>query len=234
VRSLEYSLGIPCRVVSEYRVQEMGAPALVVLPSARVLTEACWQSLLEKTAEGAVLLVTGFIESDEYWRPIPRLKRFGIETLAAGVHREESAFLAGSEPIRATFAKNQSEKIERAVSKDGSRMDALLISHGRGVLLYCPLPVELSESESQTVYPLYQRAAQIAGLHPPERPRQLSGLLVRREVFADCLLYLIVNETGSDIPPQAQTCGLAVPAGRIAMAFVDRRSGERLSSLSLT
>ncbi len=234
VRSLEYSLGIPCRAVSEYRVREMGDPALIVLPSARVLTEDCWQTLLEKTAEGATLLITGFIESDEYWRPIPRLKRFGIETRAAGVHREESAALNGSEPIRAVFEKNKSEKIERAVSARGDRLDAALIPHGKGALLYCPIPVECSESETQTVFPLYHRAAQIAGMNPPERPRAQSSLLARPIVFADSLLYLMVNETDSDIPAQEETCGLAVPAGRIALAFVDRMSGERLSSLSLS
>lgn len=233
VRALEYSLGIPCRAVSEYRVQEMGVPALIVLPSARVLTEACWQTLLEKAAEGATLLVTGFIESDEYGRPAARLKRFGIETRPVSVHREERADLEGGAPIRAIFERNKSERIERAVSVTGERLNVLHIPHGRGALLYCPLPVECSESESQTVYPLYHRAAQIAGLNPPERPRAQSGLLARPVVFADSLLYLMVNETGDDLPAQQETCGLELPAGRIALAFVDRRSGERLSGLSL-
>src|SRR5258706_6703535 len=80
VRILEHQLGIPCRTVSEYHISDIGEPKLIVLPSPRVLTEACWQEILVRIYQGATLLVTGPFEADEYWRVQPRLAPFGLGT----------------------------------------------------------------------------------------------------------------------------------------------------------
>src|SRR5258706_1991212 len=89
VRILEHQLGIPCRTVSEYHISDIGEPKLIVLPSPRVLTEACWQEILVRIYQGATLLVTGPFEADEYWRGQPRLSPFGLSTeLTTLAHKE--------------------------------------------------------------------------------------------------------------------------------------------------
>src|SRR5690606_7393307 len=53
VRVLQHELGIPCRMVSEYRPLDIGDARLIILPSPRILTETCWQALLERVRGGA-------------------------------------------------------------------------------------------------------------------------------------------------------------------------------------
>jgi hypothetical protein len=57
IHYLEYTLGIPTRTVSEYRMEQIGEPACILLPSPRILTQACWEALLAKVEAGATLIV---------------------------------------------------------------------------------------------------------------------------------------------------------------------------------
>src|SRR5206468_3120062 len=68
---------------------EVDDAKLIVLPSARVLTESCWQALLQKVEAGATLLVTGYIESDEYWRLAERMRPLGVEVTVRPVAQLE-------------------------------------------------------------------------------------------------------------------------------------------------
>jgi len=229
VRVLEYHLGLPCRAVSEYRAEEVGSAKLIVLPSPRVLTEKCWQTLLQKVEAGATLLVTGFIEADEYWRPVERLKPFGLETRAMPVMREEAVGTMPNLPImQCTFSADRIQKVEKAVLARQEIPDSYLLSHGKGHLFYCPIPLECAENQS-AMRLLYNALATHADVVFERR----FDVLARRVEFADCSLYLIVNESGMRMPDEKEDkktpFGLSIPPGRIALAFVDRTSGEVLA-----
>lgn len=229
VRALEHHLGLPCRAVSEYRAEEVGDAKLIVLPSPRVLTEKCWQTLLQKVEAGATLLVTGFIEADEHWRPVARLKPFDLETRAVPVAREEQVRLQNTGVcVGGIFEGDKIQKLDKAVLPNGSAPECQVIAYGVGRLIYCPIPIELAESDYATSWPLYLEGAKQAGLTPVDTP-VIPSLVVRRVDFCDCTLVLLVNESGVTIPPSEDTFGLRVPAGCIALAFVDRASGEALA-----
>lgn len=73
VRTLETSMGVPVRAVSEHFIEDIGSPKLIILPAPNALRQSCWERVLQCAAEGAILVVTGVIDRDEYLRPVPRI-----------------------------------------------------------------------------------------------------------------------------------------------------------------
>jgi hypothetical protein len=225
VRTLEYSLGIPCRTVSEYRAEEVGDAKLIVLPSPRILTEECWQTLLAKVNAGAALLVTGFIEEDEYWRPVERLGVFGLKTTAVSVSRSEPFTLHKERKDRtARFESDKIQKLDRA-EFEGDTPTTRWVKHGKGHIYYCALPLELAQDPASTeaLYKAVNSLSIKGGIETCE------GVLSRKVEFESCSLWLFVNETSVEARVDRNNIKLRIPAGRIGMAFVDKSSGVLLA-----
>ena len=90
------------------------------------------------------MLATGFIEADEYWRPIERLKQFGLETKAVPVNALHRLSSKKREAVDCEFMIDGHQRAYRSAGVTG--LDSLVqISHGKGKLLVCPLPIELSK-----------------------------------------------------------------------------------------
>jgi hypothetical protein len=242
VRVLEYDLGIPCRAVSEYRAEEVGDAKLIVLPSPRVLTEVCWQTLLQKVEAGTILLVTGYIEADEYFRPVERLKSLGFKTEPVTVHQAEwleyrdthwNVFIDQAE-----FTGDSIQKLDRAMIVEGSEQP-YLSGYGRGAIMWVPVPLELATTDLCAA--TYGTAAARAfGKEKPLRPCPLRHTLRRRVEFADYTLLICVEEASPETPEEyerethAYLDQVRVPPGRVALAFVDRATGEVVSKYEVT
>jgi hypothetical protein len=229
VRVLEYDLGIPCRTVSEYRAEEVGDAKLIVLPSPRVLTESCWQTLLQRVEAGATLLVTGYIEADEYWRPVERLKQFGLETTVVPVERSEFVSMEGGTwTSHLTFAGDSVQKMDKANVNGAHPAEVQVTRHGRGQFFYVPVPMELCHNESME-YDVVEKVVMLAGFKCADN----DGLLERRVEFDDFAFSILVNESPLTLSGDSRcwqvSYGLNIPAGRIALAFVDRATGEVVS-----
>lgn len=227
VRALEYHLGIACRAVPDVRAHEAEGAELVVLPAARAISDACWDALLALVERGATLVASGFLDSDEWLRPAPRLERLGIRTAPVTVHRDEVATLAHGTvktELRATFDGESVQRLHKAGAPDGGRIDARVVQHGRGRIVWCPLPIELAQGEAQTAE-FYRAAAAIAGLATREG---LPGLLVRPVELADATLWIVANESGADAALRdvaglgAWAEGIVVPADRTLLALAGR------------
>lgn len=232
VRTLEYGLGIPCRCVSEYRADDVGDAKLIVLPCARNLTEKCWQTLLSKVEAGATLLATGYIDADEYWRPVERLKRFGLETKASPVYRTELVKIAyhgeTGLPYELEYGGDSIQKLDRIHGWDGD--DAKVIQCGTGKLILHPVPVELGSPASWA--PIYDLAALKAFPDLPiERRHAFFDTLVHRVEYAQHSLLIVVGESATDYDLtkklQVNVAGAnwRICAGRITLAFVERATG---------
>ena len=237
VRTLEYRLGVPCRAASEYHPDAIGDAALIVLPAPRILREDCWQALLAKVAAGATLLVSGFINADEYWREIPRLAQFGVQASSRPVYHEEVVTLPGvAAPLRVCFPLPAIQgMLDRAVADGDGALDCALWPHGVGRILYCPLPIEHALAEEDTAV-IYRQAAVLAGL-PCAKVSGGPGLLLRPVIFAHSTLLIMVNESGVEqqasfdsmsitgIPGQWSVT-LTAPAGGANLAFVENATGK--------
>lgn len=242
VRTLEYRLGIACRAVSEMFPDRIGGADLLVLPSARILRESCWQALLAKVRGGATLLASGYVEDDEYWRPVARLKRFGLMTQPVEVAHEEEVVLPDTgkgAPLRIAFSSQLCH--EKAVDSTGLSLTVRCFKYGRGRILYCPVPIECALAEEHTEA-VYREAAGIAGV-PCAVPGDGSGpgLLVRAVTFRKAVLFIVVNESGVERKAELRGAAMvgarsgwrhsvSVPAGRTGMFFADRKTGVILDS----
>ena len=231
VRTLEYRTGLACRGIGEYRIEEIGQPRLIVLPSPRVLTDECWTGLLQRVEQGCTLLATGYLEADPWWRPVDRLGQFGLKTSPGLLGHEERAEMQDGPPLEFTYSGDTRHKGDKAVLADGGGDIGLRTwIHGRGEIIYCPLPAELAQSEQQTEA-LYRFAAGRAGL-PVDLENQ-PGILIRRVEFAEATLHLMVNESGSlqraVLASDGRKHEFEVAAGRSAMALVERSSGKILA-----
>jgi len=245
VRTLEYRLGLACRGVSEYAPEAIGDAALIVLPAARILKETCWQEVLKRVRAGATLLLSGYLEADEYWRMTRRLVALGIELKTAPIMHEEYLTLNWTgQPVAWRIAMplhaDGIPKIEKAVALDGMPLTGTSIECGQGRILFTPVPVEhaLSEEHTEAVYRL---AAECAGLQCGKREGFEDGgpgLLIRVVEFAESSLFILVNE--SNVEQTAKLRGamlranpawetlVTVPENGTRLVFLESQSGSLL------
>ena len=232
LRTMEYALGTPVRVVAEHALgRDLGAPRLILLPSPRVLRQDSWEALLAAVSHGSRLLVTGPFDRDEYERPVERSRALGVGAATRPVAPEEELTIDGR-PVRASFRGGKLEKVEKVVFGEGDPGAVNVVPRGKGAVLWSPLPVELSDDADATAA-LYAFARERAGI---ESSYGAAGapdpsLLVRPVVFEKAVLYALVNEGGRARTAEVRTGSAAapvsvtVPAGRASLLFVDRSSG---------
>jgi hypothetical protein len=234
VRAMHYHCRVTMAGVSEYALERLDyTPALLVVPAPRILTETAWQRLLDFAQDGAVLLVTGPIDFDEHWMPVPRLQGFGVEARLQPVANEEDLKIAGSVQ-RLSFRDLKIQRLHKAVVDGEAVAQTVNISVGRGLLIWSPLPVELAEQVEPTVA-LYRNALGEAGIDStftlePDDP----GVLAYPALYRGAALYALVSELGTDTSvtlsqrKSAFALEIDLPAGRAALALLDRRDGRLL------
>jgi hypothetical protein len=166
VRSLEYDLRVPVRIINEYATADLRRGArLLVLPSARILTESAWIALLAAVEGGSTLIVTGPIDRDEYERPVSRLASLGIHADARPVAPENRLRVDATTEIRVPFRGGKLERLERAVVNGGAPARVQRLRRGKGKIIWCPLPVELSDDD-RAPSAVYRAALRVAGIRP--------------------------------------------------------------------
>src|SRR6185437_10307711 len=63
--------------VSEYQIDTLGSPKLILLPSAYGLSDAAWSAIEARVRDGAVLLISGPFSDDPHLHPTDRAARVG-------------------------------------------------------------------------------------------------------------------------------------------------------------
>lgn len=225
VRLMHYHCRVPMRAVGEYALENLGQPRLIMLPCPRVLSQAAWETLLKAVSDGAVLLITGPIESDEYWRPVDRLSEFEIETSVRPVTREEETIIFGTQ-YRLSFGGEKIHRIDKATIGRQSGM-VKTVSHGSGKLVYAPLPFELADNLEPTVA-LYEFALRQAVIEPPfDAGDKDPSVLIRPQFFDKAVFYCVVSETDEDKEfsltdkTTGRTLEVRVPGQRAIMFVLD-------------
>jgi hypothetical protein len=234
VRVLSYELQTQVRAVSEYRLEELGDPALVIVPAPRMLSEPAWRGLLAAAEHGATVLVTGFFERDEVERPASRIASLGVAVRQRPVAAVEELSI-GAERVAAEFRGNAFERVEAAESAGSSQLVVQEIPRGRGRLVWAPLPVELADGPAPT-RALYARV--LAQVELPQYVRVEPGgpaVLVRPLVMPHLVLLVIVNESSSEsalnVTIAGHTIAVTVPAERSRLALFDRATGALIDSV---
>jgi hypothetical protein len=234
VRVMHYHLRVTMGAVGEYALDRLDyRPQLIVLPSPRILTEAAWRRLLQLVRDGATLLVTGPIDSDEHWLPVERLERFGVQATVRPVAQEEHLAI-GNMVYRLSYRGDKFQRLEKSVRAPAEPARVAEFREGTGRVIWSPLPVELAEGIAPTAV-LYRDALAAAGVEPlfdMERPDP--GVLVYPAVYREAVLYGIVSELGSatDVRLTHAETGTELEfdlaPGRAALALLGRNDGRIL------
>jgi hypothetical protein len=234
VRAMHYHLRVTMGAVGEYALDRLDhRPELIVLPSPRILSEPAWERLLDLVRDGATLLVTGPIDSDEHWLPAERLERFGVEATVRPVAQEEHLGI-GDMLYRLSYRGDKFQRLEKSVHEAEAPARIAEFREGRGRIIWSPLPVELAEQVIPTTV-LYRHALAAANIEPLfslERPDP--GILIYPAVYREAVLYGMVSELGSATDVRlthAESGGsleMRLPPGRAALALVNRRDGRTL------
>jgi len=235
IRVLSYRLGIPVSAVSEYGIRELlPAPKLIILPSPRTFSEAAWQEISALVKGGSTLLLSGPIDSDEHLLPVERLRTLGIEASPKPIAQEEPLIIDGKESSL-SYRNLKFQRLEKNVA--GPKPEVLSRIHGKGSILWSPLPVENADNIEPTVA-WYEFGLRKAGVQPavsvdPHPP----GLLVLPTVFEGSLMITCVSESDHDINTMLKlresgaSIMLTVPAQRTVILFADRKTGAIESRL---
>ncbi|MBI3112724.1 MAG: cellulase family glycosylhydrolase [Ignavibacteriales bacterium] len=240
VRAMYYHLRTPMRACSEYRIKNLRTRSrLLIVPSPRTLHDEAWSALVRLAEEGAVVVISGIINTDPYWLPRERTKEFGFEVSSKPVAQEEFLSIEGRE-FRLSFRGEKIQRMEKAVVAGDPVQTVHVIPVGKGKLLWSPLPVEVSESVEASVE-LYKLALREAGIAPVFRlEHDDPSVLIIPTVYDETILYAMVSERDGDARVQltdgeTQTgITVTVPAQRPVLFFVDRRDGTIVSSLNMT
>jgi len=228
VRAMYYDCGVPMQAVSEYTIGEhAGRAKLIIVPSPRVLTEKCWETLLAEARRGAMVALSGAIDADEHWLPVERTKLFGVTAQTEPV-AESQAITIGSREYLVRYDGEKMQRIEKVVVHGSSR--AIVSAYGSGRFVWSPLPLELSDSMT-ALAAFYRFALAQARIVPvftatPRTP----GVLILPAVFRDVVLYTFVSEIARDTRMTVtdlrskRRFNVLVPAERTAMVFVEQRT----------
>lgn len=238
VRMMYYYCNVPMRAVSEYRLNLVrDIPRLIILPSPRVLNEQAWIALLKIVEKGSSLLLTGVIDADEYWIDQPRIEKFGIEAMTRPVTQAEFLAIESSD-YRLSYRGDKIQRVEKAVIGQSSRPSVMTLQHGKGRILWSPLPVELSDVPDP-ILALYRFALKEAGINSACEVEQGDpSVLIAPTIFENAVLYALVSECDRDTDVRFvdrasnSAVGVTVRAQRAAMVFVDRKSGKVLAQLN--
>ncbi len=231
VRAMYYHCGVPVQAVSEYTLTEYAGQArLIVVPSPRVLTQKCWETLVAEATRGATVAISGPFYEDEHWLPV---REFAQTYITVGpVGQSESINIGG----RQHQVRYESEKMQRLEKVVFARDVPLIHNVGSGAVIWSHLPLELGDSMT-ALAEFYRQALSQARVTPVfSAAPQTPAILILPSVFRDVVLYTFVSESNNTtrtvvthLESRSQFTVL-VPAQRTAMVLIDRITGKVLAT----
>ena len=233
VRAIAYYDKTPAIVLAENQIAKLGAPKLVILPSAQALAESTWQALLAYVKGGGSLLITGPLERDVHWHRVERLAGLNVKAQLEPltVHNVDIRWKGQTIPV--SFDQEAQSWLESLQFTGGNGDDVQEISYGPGHIFWAAYPVELAQS-AKPAAELYEMALSAANVQPLfEMKSSVSpGLLIYPTVLDDAVLYVMVSETDQDTDVDLRDSTthaelkLRLPAGHAALAMIRKSDGD--------
>ena len=162
-----------------------------------------------------------------------RLRALGLDAAPQPLTFHEAELDLDGTRIPLSFAFDLQQFAEALATPDGRTVHELGVGNGR--LLVANLPAELAESLEPAVA-LYRWALAKLGIASPFTSTLPSaGVLVRRSVFREALLYLFVSESAQEeqIAMRDSETGakfeLRLASRRARLVLLDRRSDKVLA-----
>jgi len=198
VRALYQYARAEAYAVGEYQIGLLGNPKLIILPSPLGLTEKAWQTILDKVAAGATLLVSGRFDADAHLHPAQRQRAIGLDYEPGPLTIRENLLQWPGGEARLTYGGEKTTFLARAFLPDGRAWTET--AHGKGRILFAALPLELNDN-LQAIGDVYAYALKTAGVVPVYTTAVHDpGMLICPTRFAHATLYVLTSESsGSEV-----------------------------------
>lgn len=211
VRALYHHARATAFVTGEYQLSQMPDAKLIIVPAPWVLRQEAWDLLMSKVRAGATLLMSGRIDADEHWVPVPeRTRGWNAGYSWAALTTREVAVKWPGGSARLSYSGDKTTYTERGVLGGGKTF--LDFPLGKGRILYFAVPLEFADQLDE-VGRIYKFAMKRAGVTAAyETSCEDAGILICPTQLPDAILYVLTSESEGTAP----------------VAFRDRMSGADL------
>ena len=187
--------------LSPEHADTIGTPRLFILPAMQTLSHKAWEELLHYVENGSVAFISGCIDQNEFFAPDAK-----IATLDKEYHTEKLLNFAKLTIGEQTYALDF-----RPIVNYGAVTNILNCGNinnqnhimeypvGRGCILYCPYPVELS-SNMDAICACYQYAIEKAQAHNLmyQMLTKNPQIIFHAASYEGCTVYTFINEGFED------------------------------------
>ncbi|MFI5252524.1 MAG: cellulase family glycosylhydrolase [Bacteroidota bacterium] len=237
IRTMYYHLHTQMSAISEYALESIKTePKLILLPSPRIFNQKSWDILFKKVSAGSTLLITGPFDADEHWLPTNRTKKIGIDSSIEPVMNQESLYIDNVHHI-VNYRGDKLQRIEKAVIDETGDSKVITMQHGKGAIVWSPLPVEVSDSPD-AITALYKYALQQADVRPIFSAKEIDpSILILPTVFENAVLYVVISETDRDVDlpfTHLETnteLSIHLPRQRTVSLFINRKDGKVIGKM---
>lgn len=237
VRTLYHYARATAFASGEYQLSQMPDAKLIIVPAPWVLNQEAWDTLMGKVRSGATLLVSGRIDADEHWMPVPeRVRGWNVGYTSAALTAREAAVDWPGGSARLSYSGDKTTYAERGVLASGQTFLELPLGEGR--ILYFALPLELAD-QLDAVGRIYQFAMNRAGIHAAyETSCADPGILICPTQLPEATLYVLTSESAGNAPVDFRDAmsgadlHVNLPSGRAALLLVGR-DGRTLASYNV-
>ncbi|RPH35897.1 hypothetical protein EHM92_05405, partial [bacterium] len=212
VRALYHHARGTAFAVGEYQLSQLpGTSKLIILPAPWVISREAWDVLMSRVRAGAMLLVSGRIDADEHWMPVPERTRdwsIGYSPAALMSREADIAWPGGSAHL--SYSGERTTYAERGVLAGGQTF--VDVPLGAGHILYFALPLELADqlNEVGRVYKFAMARAGVSTAYTTSLGDP--GILICPTQLLEATLYVLTSES----------------AGKASVKFHDNMSGTDL------
>lgn len=238
VRALAYDAGVPCRVVAENGLGQIGRARLAIVPYPRALSEAGWRALLDAARRGVTVVIGGPM-GDSHFHETERLAPFGIGAAVEPVTaREARQTSPGGSELRLSYAGEALNLIDRWRFDDAAAT-LRRFSLGSGRVLLTAYPLELNESPEalrRFYAELIDEEEARGGPLSPFVAEKAPGVLIWPRRFPRAVLYTCLSEAAEpdtvvvhDIESGVRFT-LALEPERAALLLLERPSGRPIAA----
>jgi hypothetical protein len=211
----------------EYQLSRMRGAKLIILPAPWVMCQEAWDQLMGRVKAGATLLVSGRIDADEHWMPVPeRTREWNVEYSPGAMASREVELNWPGGKSRLSYSGDRTTYAERGFLGGGKTFVEVPLGAGR--ILYFAPPLELADQLDE-IGRVYRYAMKRAGVTLPyETGCEDPGILICPTRLPDATLYVLTSESAGNAPvafrDNLSGAGfrISIPPGRGALLLVGR------------
>jgi hypothetical protein len=198
--------------IGEYQLSQMPDTKLIIVPSPWIMSQDAWNILMTKVKGGATLLISGRIDADDHWAPIPeRVRDWNVNYESAPLTTRETTIDWPEGTSHLSYPDDKTTYTERGVL--GNNQTFLDLQLGKGQILYFALPLELADQKSE-IGRIYKFAMKLASVNTAyETTCEDPGILICPTQLPDATLYVLTSESTGTAP----------------VTFKDKKSGADFS-----